>query len=107
MDHFCAKCLGLKEEITSAGKLQFKCNNCGEIYEAKAEDTLLASEEVGASSFTSKHKYAIRTTAFDPTNPKIKRPCDKCGQQITTYQRLGDKKKLVVVCECGNIVKKA
>lgn len=106
MDHFCVKCLGLREEITNSGKLQFKCVKCGEIYEAKAEDTLLASEEVGAASFTSKFKYAIRTTAFDPTNPKIKRPCDKCGQQITTYQRMGEKKKLIVVCECGNIVKK-
>jgi DNA-directed RNA polymerase subunit M/transcription elongation factor TFIIS len=107
MDHFCVKCLGLREAVTTSGtQLQFKCGKCGEIYQAKPEDTLLASEEVGAASFTSKFKYSIRTTAFDPTNPKIKRPCDKCGQQITTYQRMGEKKKLIVVCDCGNIVKK-
>jgi len=106
MEHFCQKCLGLLEEITSTGKLQFKCNKCGEVYDSTAEATMLASEEVGSASFTSKFKYSIRTTAFDATNPKIKRPCDKCGQQVTTYQRMGDKKKLIVVCECGNIVKK-
>jgi DNA-directed RNA polymerase subunit M/transcription elongation factor TFIIS len=105
MDNFCQKCLGLLEEITSTGKLQFKCNKCGEIYDARAEDTLLHSVEVGSASFTSKFKYSIRTTAFDATNPKILRPCDKCGQKVTTYQRMGEKKKLVIVCECGNIVK--
>jgi len=106
MDNFCQKCLGLLEEITSAGKLQFKCNKCGEIYDARDKDTLLHVEEVGSASYTSKFKYSINTTAFDATNPKIKRPCDKCGQQVTTYQRMGEKKKLVVVCDCGNIMKK-
>lgn len=105
MEHFCDKCLCLREEITSAGRLQFKCNRCGEIYEANPEDTLLASEETGQASLTSMHKYSIRTTAFDPTNPKIVRPCDKCGQKVTTYQRFGDKKKLIIVCDCGNILK--
>ena len=105
MEHFCVKCLNLREEITSGTKLQFKCDKCGEIYDARPEDTLLASGEIGGTDFMSKFKYTVQTTAFDPTNPKIERPCKKCGRVITTYQRMGEKKKLIVVCECGEIVK--
>lgn len=103
MNHYCEKCLGFKEELVGGGKLQFKCNKCGEVYDATPEQTLLASEKLGASSGASKFKYTIRTTAKDPINPKIEHPCKKCGQQITTYQRMGDKKKLVIACDCGEI----
>jgi len=95
----------LREEITSGGKHEFKCDKCGEVYEAKPEDTLLASGEVGGTDFTSKCKYTIQTTAFDPTNPKIARECTKCGQAVTTYQRMGEKKKLIIFCECGHFMK--
>ena len=104
MDHYCEVCLGLREEITSGASLQFKCNKCGEIYDAKPEQTLLVSEEIGAADSIQKYKNSIRVTAHDPANPRIEHPC-KCGQKITSYQRLGEKKKLVIVCECGEIVK--
>lgn len=103
MDLFCKKCLGLKEEVTGGNKLQFKCNNCGEIYDANPSQTLLASEKLGASSSAAKFKYTVRTTADDPRNPKIERPCPKCGQKVTTYQRMGEKKKLILACDCGHM----
>jgi DNA-directed RNA polymerase subunit M/transcription elongation factor TFIIS len=105
MDNYCEVCLGLREEITSGAKLQFKCNKCGEIYDAKPEQTLLVSEEIGAADSISKYKNSIRVTAHDPSNPRMEHPCEKCGSKVTSYQRLGEKKKLVIVCECGNIMK--
>lgn len=105
MDNYCEVCLGLREEITSGSSLQFKCNKCGEVYDAKPEQTLLVSEEISGADSISKYKNSIRVTAHDPANPRTERECDKCKQKITSYQRLGEKKKLVIVCECGNIMK--
>jgi len=100
---FCQECLFLLEEITTTGKLSFHCNKCGEKYDAKAEDTILASEDLGAADSTAKFKHSIRTTAYDPTNPHIKYPCDSCGHQVVSYQLLGDQKKIVYVCLCGSV----
>jgi DNA-directed RNA polymerase subunit M/transcription elongation factor TFIIS len=101
---FCVTCLNLKEPLHGGDSLKFKCNKCGKVYDATPEQTLLASEELSNVSSASKFKYTVRTTAFDPTNPKIDHPCDKCGQKITTYQRMGDTQKMIIACDCGHIM---
>lgn len=88
------------EPITQ-GSLKFKSRN-GEIFSSQPQDTLLASEGVGQVDLISKYRNTIRTTAYDPINPrkKLEKPCS-CGREIVSYQRLGDEKKLIYVCLCG------
>lgn len=95
--------LTLLTPITVGDKLKFKSNKTGNTYDAKPEHTLLAGEEIGVVHSMSKYKNTIRTTAFDPTNPRIEKPCPKCKAEIVSYQRLGDDKKVIYACVCGNI----
>jgi DNA-directed RNA polymerase subunit M/transcription elongation factor TFIIS len=99
---FCDKCQFLLEELTSTGKLMFKCNKCGSVTEARPEHTLLENEELDTDS-AAKFENSIRTTPYDPINPREYNPCPKCKRTIRSYQLLGDEKTKVTVCVCGFI----
>ena len=100
---FCPVSYMLLTEITSQEKLQFKSNKTGTVYEANPENTLLASEEGSELESISKFKNTLKVTAYDPTNPRerIEGGCDKCKRKIVSLQRLGDDKRVVYVCLCG------
>jgi len=85
-------------------KLKFISKSTGVIYNATDEDTLLVSESVSVD-ISSKYKNAIRTTAHEPINPYkiLDKGCEKCSRKVVKYQRLGDSKKVITVCLCGNI----
>lgn len=88
------------EPITS-GNLKFK-SRTGEIFNSQPTDSLLASGGVGQVDLISKYRNTIKTTAYDPINPRIKlsKPCT-CGREVVSYQRLGEEKNIVYVCLCG------
>lgn len=100
--NFCQTSLSLLEEVTTQDKLLFKSSKTGTVYEATPESTLLASEEIGETQSTSKFQNALRVTAYDPVNPKVRNPCTKCGRQVVSFQRLGEEKRVVHVCLCGH-----
>ncbi len=97
---FCDRCQFLLEELTATGKLMFKCNKCGNVTEAGSEHTLLENEEMDTDS-TLKFSNSIRTTPFDPINPREHSPCPNCKRQVRSYQLLGEEKTKVAVCICG------
>jgi DNA-directed RNA polymerase subunit M/transcription elongation factor TFIIS len=99
---YCPTSQSLLEEVTTQDKLYFKSTKTGTVYEAGPENTMLASEETGEIHSVLKFQNALKVTAFDPTNPRMYNPCDKCHRQIVSYQRLGEEKKTVYVCVCGN-----
>ncbi len=99
---FCPTSRSLLDEVTSQDELHFKSNKTGTVYKANPENTMLASEETGEINSVLKFQNALKVTAFDPTNPRMHNPCSACGRQIVSYQRLGDEKRTVYVCVCGN-----
>lgn len=100
---FCKVSMCLLEEITSKDKLMFKSSKLGTIYEAQPEHTMLASESVGELHSISKYKNTLSVSAYDPINPRERiEGCEKCGKKIVSLQRLGDEKRVVYSCLCGN-----
>lgn len=92
-------------EPVTVGELKFKAIKTGDEYPSKPEHTMLASEGIGDTDITKKYINTIRTSAYDPTNPKSKIPggCSKCKRIVVSFQRLGEYEKVVYVCLCGNI----
>lgn len=98
---FCKESYTLLQPVTT-GELKFKSDRTGAEYPAKPEHTLLAAEEIKVVQSVLKYKNTLSVTAFDPTNPRSDIGCDKCGRAIVSFQRLGEEKKVVYVCICGN-----
>jgi hypothetical protein len=94
----------LLDEITTQEKLLFKSNKTGTIYEASPEHTMLASEGVSELQSASKYKNTLKVSAFDPINPRerIADGCEKCRKKVVSLQRLGDDKRVIYSCVCGN-----
>lgn len=103
MKDFCPSTLMLLTEITSQQKLTFKADKIGSGYEAEPEDTLLVSVDTGELYSVSKYASTLKVSAYDPVNPRERTSgCDKCGRKILSLQRLGDEKRVVYSCLCGN-----
>jgi ribosomal protein S27E len=90
-------------EPVTVGELKYKSIRTGALFDAKADDTLLASSNEGQVDVMDKFKNTIRTTAYEPVNPYMHTPCPKCNRQLVRFQRLGDAKTVVHVCICGHI----
>jgi len=91
----------LLEPVTS-GKLRFRSPKTGAIHDAKPEDTLLVSEGIGEVNTLSKYANTINVTAYDPVNPREIITCPDCKRVTVKFQRLGQSKKVIYVCICGN-----
>ena len=91
----------LLEPVTT-GKLRFRSIKTGATHEAKPEDTLLVSESIGEVNNESKYANTINVSAYDPANPKAHVPCMECKRQVVSFQRLGESKKVIYACICGN-----
>ena len=91
----------LLEPVTT-GPLKFRSIRTGALFDATPEDTLLASNSESQVDIISKYKNTIRDTAYDPINPRMHAPCPKCKRSITSFQRLGEAKKVIHVCICGH-----
>lgn len=89
-------------EPVTVGKLKFRSIRTGATYDAKPENTLLASNSEGQVDVMSKYKNTIKFTAYEPINPCINIPCPKCKRSITRFQRLSETKKVIHVCLCGH-----
>lgn len=101
--HYCPISLTLLSEITTGDQLKFKSDKTGTEYDARPEDTMLYSEENTEQS--AKYKNIKMVAPYDPVNPKIRIPdgCEKCNRKIVGMLRLGEDKKVIYVCICGNI----
>lgn len=91
----------LLEPVTT-GKLRFRSIKTGAIHEAHPEDTMLASEGIGEVDILSKYNNTINATAFDPANPRALVSCSECKRATVKFQRLGQSKKVIYACVCGN-----
>jgi len=102
---FCTETESLLYEQTEAGELQFKSRE-GKIYSITTDDTMLDNEELGDAAAILKFDISKRVTAFDFVNPKTEKECMQCHRKIVSFQRLGEQKKIVYACVCGNIFEK-
>ena len=91
----------LLEPVTT-GKLRFRSIKTGAIHDAKPEDTMLISEGIGEVNILSKYANTINATAFDPANPRALVNCSECKRTTVKFQRLGQEKKVIYACVCGN-----
>src|SRR5271168_4347340 len=89
-------------EPVTVGSLKFRSIRTGATYDAVADDTLLASNSEGQVDLMSKYRNTIRYTAYEPINPRMLEPCPKCKRSVTSFQRLGDNKKVIHSCLCGH-----
>ena len=102
MENFCKECNCWLVEVTTGIELKTRCGQCGILYDATPEQTLRASEEINTLNSEAKHRSTIGTTAFDPINPREKKTCKQCKNAVMSYQRIGESRRPVYVCECGH-----
>lgn len=98
---FCRNDYTLLEEAEKDGKLVFKCFKDGQIYEANAFQTRLVAEDYEASESSAKFENAITYAPYDNTIPWVENKCEKCERTLVKMLRLGEQKKVVYVCLCG------
>lgn len=84
-------------------KLTLKSDKTGIIYKATDEQTLLIKGSTSNIDIKDKYRNTIKSTAYDPINPKIKidNGCSECGRKVVSYQLLGEHRTAVYVCLCG------
>lgn len=101
--NFCPKTKMLLEDVTNGDALMFKASKTGNMYAAKPEHTMLASENMGDLQNASKFKNALHNLAFDRINARTEIDgCEKCGRKIVSYTRLGAEKRIFYACVCGH-----
>lgn len=98
MNHFCPKCRNFWEEVTTGSKLQFKCDYCGTIDDARPEDTLLDSSEKAAENTAAKFKHRIKNAPFTSINPRYKKKCPECSEGLVSMVRVGEEQKVIYIC---------
>jgi hypothetical protein len=91
----------LLEPVTN-GPLRFRSIRTGATFDATDSDTLLASNSESHVDIVSKYRNTIVNTAYDPVNPRMEAPCPNCERTITSFQRLGESKRVIHVCVCGH-----
>jgi hypothetical protein len=93
----------LTEEINTQGELVFVSPQKN-VFVARPEDTLLDSEDFSDTTSVRKFQTSIRETAFDSVNPRVavEGGCPACKRLVVSFQRLGDAKKMLYKCLCGN-----
>lgn len=99
---FCKNDDTLLEETEQNGKLVFKCPKDGQIYEATPEQSRIGTEDYEASESSAKFENVINFAAYDQTIPWVANECPDCSRKLVKMLRLGEKKKVVYVCLCGN-----
>ena len=90
-------------EPVPVGDLKHRSIRTGAIFDASAEDTLLASGGDGQVDVMKKYKNPIKHMAYDPVNPSMNLPCPKCKRALTKFRQFGDNKRVVHACICGYI----
>ena len=100
---FCPTCNNLMVINTLTGNLTYNCVVCGTNINSVPSDTLLYSYEYKNQHSNAKFKEFLNNAANDPTVPRVKKDCEKCGNSYMKYVRLGTDSSLFYVCTCGYI----
>jgi hypothetical protein len=100
--HFCPITMSLLVESYEGQNLVFKSPKVGYIYQIAPDQTLISGQGIQDITSVSKYKNTLRSSAFNPVISKQLHPCDNCGRQIMSMQRIGEQKKVVYSCICGN-----
>jgi DNA-directed RNA polymerase subunit M/transcription elongation factor TFIIS len=85
-------------------KLMMQTATAGTKYESLPEHTVLASDNAGDAKALLRHDRSLTYTCYDVANigVELKRGCAKCGVRVVKMQQLGEKRRAIYVCICGN-----
>ena len=84
---FCKVCENLLvPSKTSGSSFKFRCMRCNETRNSTPEDSLRYREQ--KADHLSKYSNLLKTIADDPMNPKEKKKCRKCPNNIVKQIRL-------------------
>jgi hypothetical protein len=100
--HFCPITMSLLVESYEGQNLVFKSTKTGNIYNIAPEQTLISGQGIQDITSVSKYKNALKSSAFNPVIARQLYPCTECGRQVTSMQRIGEEKKVIYSCICGN-----
>lgn len=94
--HYCTDCDNLLSEITTVDTFHYKCIKCQKIYEPTDEDTLRYEDVKGANLAI--FGTLLQTAGKDPCNPKVKKSCSECKNDIVKQVRIGQDMRLINTC---------
>jgi len=96
MPLFCNICNNLLNIVTTSNQFYFKCTKCYIIYQAQPNDSLRYEDMKGTDLII--YNLILKNAGQDPVNPKVKKKCLKCSNDIIKQVRLGEEMHLINVC---------
>lgn len=93
---FCQECLNLLSVITTSDELFLKCIKCQKITLTGPKDSLRYEDIKGTNLVI--YKTILQNAGKDPVNPKVKKDCKKCKNDIVKQVRLGSDMRLINIC---------
>jgi len=86
--------------ITTTDEFYYKCVKCQIKIDINDEDTLRFEESKGMNLII--YQTILQNAARDPLNPKVKKQCKFCKNNILRQVRLGEDMRLINICpECN------
>jgi DNA-directed RNA polymerase subunit M/transcription elongation factor TFIIS len=100
MPLFCQICNNLLSVIATSDEFYFKCISCQSIYQPDEKDSLRYENIKGTNLII--YKTILQNAGRDPVNPKVKKNCTTCKNDIVRQVRLGEDMRLINICtKCG------
>jgi DNA-directed RNA polymerase subunit M/transcription elongation factor TFIIS len=96
MPLFCKTCDNLLSVIATSSEFYFKCIKCQTIYDPDNYDTLRHENIKGTNLII--YKTILQNAGRDPVNPKVKKDCTTCRNNIVRQVRLGEDMRLINIC---------
>lgn len=96
MSTFCTVCNNILIMINTPEVCYNKCNSCANKYSISDVDTLRFEESKGTNF--SMYKMVLYNAGQDPVNPKARRDCKKCKNDMVRQVRIPDSMEIINVC---------
>lgn len=96
MSQFCTACRNLLVDITTNDEYYRKCLKCHIVYELKDNDSMRLEEVRGANLVM--YQTMLQNAGKDQVNPKVKKQCIKCPNNILRQARVGVNMQLINIC---------
>ena len=96
MSQFCVDCRNLLVDITTNDEYYRKCLKCHVVYELKDDDSMRLEDVRGTNLII--YQTILQNAGKDPVNPKVKKQCIKCPNDILRQSRVGVNMQLINIC---------
>jgi hypothetical protein len=96
MSQFCTVCENLLVDITTSEEYYRKCLKCHVTYDVTDSDSMRLEDIRGTNLII--YQTILQNAGKDPVNPKVKKQCIKCPNNILRQTRVGINMQLINIC---------